>query len=482
MLLWFVDGLLFGGISLNLGGNPHGVHGASSLHRTLSQHLEMLDLHCILERIGVSSIPEPFHWTDAFSLSRFTSFLYDGGNKDQHLLGQHTVHMSPISTAQLNPEGHPFCLSPPGYSVFIPVLVNGTAPSSIRYSFAPLTYIEGQSGTGRMEHIEINSKELKAMAQARLDGLQVTRTTNTAQGEFDEDDDEDDEALSSRSALQTTESLSHVRIAKPGSIRLERVLDSSGVAAKLVHPSEVTIVPCPTAQYTDDSLPGPEGAIRCAGDNYLDLGIDIRGVPPLSLKWSKDVNGRRETFLVDSIEDSNTARPTGDSHDIIRSQPRIPQRFKVPLSLTIDSLGQVTFILESIIDGLGNVVPLDQGKASETLRNHGVVPDSKTARSLNILARPSISFRNCGPGNPAALLIDSETFLTLALNSGDALDAPWDVEVAYDPSGNSHTSANLQTHTLQSKYDARELKFGASAPGEYTITSIKGKVGIQYRL
>jgi len=385
--------------------------------------------------------------------------------------------MSPISTAELNPESHPFCLSPPGYAVFIPVLVNGTAPSSIRYSFAPLTYIEGQSGTGRVEHIEINSKELKAMAQARLDGLlQVTRTTNTAQGEFDEYDDEDDEAIPVRSRLPTTESLSHVRIAKPGSIRLERVLDSSGVAVKLVHPSEVTIVPCPTAQYTDASLPGPEGAIRCAGDNYLDLDIDIRGVPPLSLRWSKDVNGRRETFFVDSIEDSNTARPTGDSHDIIRSQPRIPQRFKVPLSLAIDTLGQATFILESIIDGLGNVVPLDQGKTSEALRNHGVVPDSKTARSLSILARPSISFRNCGAGNPAALLIDSETLLTLAINDGDALDAPWDVQVAYDPSGNSHTLANLQNRTLQSKSDTKELKFGVGAPGDYTITSIKGKV------
>lgn len=424
----------------------------------------------------MSSTPDPFYWTDAFSPSKLASWLYDGANRDQHLLGQHTVRMSPMSTAQLNPEGYSFCLSPPGYSAFIPVLVNGTVPASIRYSFAPLAYIEGQSGTGRVEHIEINSKELKAIAQARLDGLQVFRTPNTAQNEIDEYDGDDDEALSSKSRLQTTESLAHIRIAKPGIIRLERVLDSSGLAVRLVHPSEVTIVPCPTAQYTDDSMHGPEGATRCAGDNYLDLDIDIRGVPPLSLKWMKDVNGRRETFLVDNIEDSNTARTSGDSSDIVRSHSRIPQKFKVPLSLAIDSLGQVTFILESIIDGLGNIVPLDQGKATEALHNHHVVPDSKTVRSLNILARPGISFRRCGPGNPASLLIGAEAALALALHDGDSLDAPWNIQIAYDSSGNSHTSANLHNHTLQSKSDTEGMKFGVTAPGDYTITNIKGKV------
>ncbi|KAL4070659.1 hypothetical protein J3A83DRAFT_4372847 [Scleroderma citrinum] len=458
LLLWFLDGLLFGGISLNLG-NPHSPHGYSNIH----------------QRIDVTSTPGPFHWADLFSPSRLASLFYDGSNKNQHLLGQHTVHMSPISTAHLNPEGHPFCLSPPGYTTFVPILVNGTTPASVRYSFTPLTYIEGQSGTGRVEHIEINSKDLKAMAQARLDGLQVVRTTNAAQEEYDEYDDEDDETLASRSRLQTTEFLSHIRIVKPGTIRLERVLDSTGTAVKLLHPSEVTVVPCPTAQYTDDFLPGPEGAIHCMGDSYLDLSIDIRGVPPLSLRWSKDVNGRRETFLVDSIEDSNAARPTGDSQNIVRLQPLTLQKFKVPLSLAIDSLGQVTFILESIIDGLGNIALLDQGKTTEALRSHGLVPDSKTARFLRVLARPSISFRNCGAGNPASLLIGSETSLILALKDGDSLDAPWSVQVVYDPTGNSHTSTNLQNLTLQSNSDTKELELGVTTPGDYTITSIKGK-------
>ncbi|KAI6120638.1 hypothetical protein EDD16DRAFT_1692102 [Pisolithus croceorrhizus] len=383
LILWFADGLLFGGISLNFGQRSPDLHTRSNLQR------------------------------------------------------QHTVHMSPISTAQLNPDGHPFCLSPPGHTAFVPILVNGTAPSSVRYSFTPLTYIDGQPGTGRIEHIEMNTKELKAIEQARLEGLQVVRFTNSDEDEFDEYDDGDDDSLSSESHLRKTEFLAHVRVSKPGTVRLDRVLDNSGIPVKLMHPPEVTVVPCPTAQYTEEPLRGTESDIRCAGDNHLDLTIDIRGVPPLSLKWSKDVNGKKETFLVDNIEDSSTAYPsTGDLREAVR-RIRIPQKFKVPLSLSVDSLGRVTFVLESVIDGMGNVVSLDQGKSSESPRT-GVAVDSRTVRSLN-----------CGPGNP--------TSLVLGIDDGDHFDAPWTNTVGV----RQHYS------TLQAEANTREL--------EYIISSIKGK-------
>ncbi|KAI6135562.1 hypothetical protein EV401DRAFT_2052400 [Pisolithus croceorrhizus] len=457
LLLWFADGLLFGGISLNFGQRSPDLHTRSNLQ----------------QRIDLTSTPEPFYWTDILSPSRLTSYFSDRRDKNQHLLGQHTVHMSPISTAQLNPDGHPFCLSPPGHTAFVPILVNGTAPSSVRYSFTPLTYIDGQPGTGRIEHIEMNTKELKAIEQARLEGLQVVRFTNSDEDEFDEYDDGDDDSLSSASHLRKTESLAHIRVTKPGTVRLDRVLDSSGIAVKLMHPPEVTVVPCPTAQYTEEPLRSTESDIRCAGDNHLDLTIDIRGVPPLSLKWSKDANGKKETFIVDNIEDSSIAYPSaGDLREAVR-RIRIPQKFKVPLSLSVDSLGRVTFVLESVIDGMGNVVSLDQGKSSESPRT-GVAVDSRTMRSLNVLSRPRVSFRQCGPGNPASLLIGSESSLVLGVDDGDRLDAPWTVHITYDSSENT---AGVKQHysTLQAEANTRELGFGVRAPGEYIISNIKGK-------
>ncbi|KAI6047907.1 hypothetical protein EDC04DRAFT_2864066 [Pisolithus marmoratus] len=450
LLLWFADGLLFGGISLNFGQRSP-------------------DLHT--QRIDLTSTPEPFYWTDILSPSRLVSFFSDRRDKNQHLLGQHTVHMSPISTAQLNPDGYPFCLSPPGHTAFIPILVNGTAPSSVRYSFTPLTYIEGQTGTGRIEHIEMNAKELKAIAQARLEGLQVIRFTN-AEDEYDEYDDGDDGPLSSESHLRKTESLAHIRVTKPGTVRLDRVLDSSGMAVRLLHPLEVTAVPCPTAQYTEDSLQSTESDIRCAGDNHLDLTIDIRGVPPLSLKWSKDVNGKKETFLVDNIDDGSTTHPSTRDLREVASRTRTPQKFIVPLSLSVDSLGRVTFVLESVVDGLGNVISLDQGTSSES--RAGVAGDSRTVRSLNVLSRPLVSFRQCGPGYPTSLLIGSESSLVLGIDNGDSLDAPWTVHIMYDSFENT-ADVKQQYLALEAEANTRELSFGVRAPGEYTIANIKGK-------
>lgn len=383
--------------------------------------------------------------------------------------------MSPISTAHLNPDAFTFCLSPPSQSVLIPILVNNTTPANVRYSFTPLTYIEGQSGTGRIEHIELGGKDLKAIEQARLEGLQSIRVQSA---DDDYEEDEDEATSTSDSQLQKTQSLTHIRVTKPGTIRLERILDSSGAAARLAHPLEVTVVPCPTASYTDDSITQPASAVRCQGDTSgVDLTIDIRGVPPLSLRWSKYVDGKKENFLVEGIEDSDpTSRSHADSRNVVRTPSKVPQMLKVPLSLSVESPGRVTFVLESVIDGMGNIIPLDQGVTSESLHREGAL-NSKTARSLNILRRPSVSFRNCGPGNPLSLLIGSEAPLSLQVTDLDPLDAPWDVDVKFDPSEDGKSgskSVKPWKDTLQTQQSS--LSLSASAAGEYTILGIKGKV------
>lgn len=382
--------------------------------------------------------------------------------------------MSPISTAHLNPDAFTFCLSPPAHSVLVPILVNNTTPANIRYSFTPLTYVEGQSGTGRIEHIELSGKDFKAIEQARLEGLQSVRV-HSADDEYDDDDDDETQSTSD-AQLQKTQSLTHLRVTKPGTIRLERILDSSGVAARLAHPLEVTVVPCPTAYYTDDSVAQPADAVRCQGDaSGVDLTIDIRGVPPLSLRWSKYVDGKKESFLVEGIEDSDPASHShADSRNVVRT--KIPQMLKVPLSLPAEPLGRVTIVLESVIDGMGNIVPLDEGITGETLHREAPL-NPKTVRSLNILRRPSVSFRNCGPGNPVSLLIGSDAPLFLQVTDSDPLDAPWTVAVKFDPSedgkgGSKSVKPWKDTlHTHQSS-----LSLSASAAGEYTILGIRGKV------
>ncbi|KAG2155546.1 hypothetical protein DEU56DRAFT_767978 [Suillus clintonianus] len=432
--IWFLDGMLFGGISLNLG-----LRGSSEISSAPSG---------IPNRPDLPSTPEPFRLSDLFAPLTFGLFSFDTNSKDAHLLGQHTVRMSPISTAHFNPHSQTFCLPPVSSAhVLVPILVNNTTPTNVRYSFTPL-------GSGRVEYLELGTKELKAIEQARVEGLQVVRSKDA--GGYDEYDDEDDEETDATARLQNTQSLVHLRFSKPGTIKLDRVLDSSNVAARLVHPVELTVVPCPTAQYADDAVQD----VRCAGDTSgVDLTIDLRGVPPLSLQWSKDVNGRKEYFLVEGIEDS------GHSHTAQEvPRARIPQKLKIPLSLSLDALGKHTYNLESVIDGMGNIVQLNDG-------HH----DTKTTRSLSVLRRPSVSFKACGPGNPTLLLIGSEAPVALTVSSSDSLDGPWDIDVRFEPTNGDGKRMKPWDKTLQTQKDKNDVVLKAGVPGEYVINGIRGK-------
>ncbi|KAG9314090.1 hypothetical protein JVU11DRAFT_4871 [Chiua virens] len=133
------------------------------------------------------------------------------------------------------------------------------------------------------------------------------------------------------------------------------------------------------------------------------------------------------------------------------------------------------FILESVIDGMGNIIPLDQGVTSDVLQRELAV-NSKTVRSLNILRRPKVSFRNCGPGNPTSLLIGSDAPLSLQVTDSDPLDAPWSIDVKFDPveGGKSGTKS---VKPWKDSFQAQQsfLSLSASAAGEYTILGIHGK-------
>jgi nucleoporin POM152 len=402
--------------------------------------------------------------------------------------------MSPISTAQLNHDGQSFCLAPPVNAVLVPVLLNNTNPSGLRYSLTPLGYTE-DGGHGKVEYFDLTAKDLKVIEQTRAEGLQLTRPSFPAKrdldeyDEYDDDDDEGAETSNPHSSLQKTQSLVHIRLTKPGTVRLERVRDASNVDARLGYPSEVTIVPCPHVEFVHDG--SREVDVRCAGQDLdLQMMIDIHGLPPLSLRWFRAVNGKREHFLVEGIEGGHDHdhrlkhRPDGDlESELVEENGRavvrrkgVLQELRVPLSVSLDTVGTYLYVLEEVMDALGNIVRVGSDNDDNTSHN------TKSTRSLTVLRRPTMSFKYCGPGNPMSLLVGSEAPLTISANEADEFDAPWEVTLKYQPSigsddgnkGNKRFKPWKKTLTTQN--NRRELTVGANAPGEYTIVGVKGKV------
>jgi len=430
-----------------------------------------------------------------FTISSLFSFLTFGllrnggyGSKDAHLAGQHTVRMSPISTAQLNPYSQRFCLDASSNSVLVPILLNNSNPTSLRYSITPLGYTE--SSGSRIESVTLSTRDLKAIENAHLERSRVTKT---AKQEFYDDniDDYDDEyenddsrdAPSSLPRLQKTQSIVHIRLSKPGTIHLKGISDTTGVDARISYPSEITIAPCPRAQFVDGDTLTRGDNIKCAAPGLNTLGEDkdvhltlsIFGVPPLSLKWFKEINGRREYFIVEGIETEYTSPPETST-----SLYNSPQEVRVPLTVSAEAFGIHTYVLESVTDALGNVEHLSSSWSPAKYGDQSPESNAKISRSLRVLHRPTMAFKGCGPQKPAALRISSNVSLVISAQEADDLDSPWEVKVRYQPPTDEYgKSVNKRLRpwqqTIQTQSGMRDLTVEADSPGDYTIIDIKGK-------
>ena len=415
------------------------------------------------------------------------------GGRDSHLLGQHTVRMSPISTAQLNPYSETFCLPNQGSHVLIPLLLNNTNPVSVKYTLTPLAYSEPSKSSGKIEYLELSARDLRAIEQSRVDQLQLVRAAAKKESdeyEYDDDDDEEDVSHASGHSLQKSQHLTYIRLSKPGTLRLDRVIDSSSVDARLVYPGEITVVPCPRAEYAQESITfrkdvrcATPGIVSGAGEE-VQLAIDIYGVPPLSLRWQREVGHKREAFMVEGIEGPEHEHQSTDDRRVPGSLgQRAPTQVRVPLTVLLDALGTHTYTLESVTDALGNVAQAGQHVEGSTALARKMDPfqyrQLVTTRSVTVLRRPSVSFKHCGPGHPASLLIGAEAPLTISAVNADTEDAPWDVTVQYEPPHSDDGAKASKrykgwTKTLTTQAERRELTLRASAPGDYTIMGVKG--------
>ncbi|THH04345.1 hypothetical protein EW146_g10202 [Bondarzewia mesenterica] len=379
LLLWNLDGFLFGGIRLRLFGGSGNAQA---------------------QKIATTS---------AFSIARVLSIatfgIFSGksyAGKDAHLLGQHTVRTSLISTAFLNPFGQTFCLPTPSNGVSIPLLLNNTSPQTVEYFLTPLGYVEGKDAPP--QKVVVHSRELRAIENARAEELRRVKGASrldTDDYDYDEgDEDEEERDPHSTMRLQKTQCLfingdaitrgDNVRCAAPG---------VGGIGGE---------------------------------DRDFQLSLNVYGVPPVSFKWFKDINGKREYFTVEGIQGKHVDRPDGSRPSIAAAQD-----VYIPLTVSAEALGMHTYALESVM------VP---------------TPPEHYMSCVGRLSRSRV-----------AVLETLPPFV------------PWDVTIEYQPSpglDENGKSANKRFRPwkkiLTTQEVKRDLAVKTNTPGEYTIVDVKG--------
>ena len=408
---------------------------------------------------------------ELLTISTFDS--YTTHFEDSHLLGKHDIRISPVITAQLNPDSATYCLAPTRSPVFIPVLLNDANIVRLSYSFTPL--IAGDKGYTHPENVHLTARNLKTVERMRLkEARRLSDPVNAGVLE----------SLSSNGKR----SLVYIQLSTPGTLRLEHVLYSQNTEARIVYPFEVTVVPCPRAEFVDYGSARDD--VRCSGgDADVQLLVDVYGIPPLNLRWSKIVNGRRDHMLVDGIERGGVfersakydrAPAIGDDRAAgYLRHSLVPQDMRTALEVSLTTVGTHHYVLDEIADAVGNVVHMDMSLIST---DKDSVSKSKTMRSFIIMRRPTAAFKDCSTDAPAYMTVGAESSLVIAGNTSDGFNSGWEVTLKYQPLTDVYRNGRRAAwltpweRTFSNEGSRKTIHVPAAAPGDYTIVMVKGKV------
>lgn len=99
--------------------------------------------------------------------------------------------------------------------------------------------------------------------------------------------------------LESTQSVRHISVTRPGVVRLEAMRASNGDVR--VAGRDVVVVSCPTVKFEDVDGSGAPKKQECAGV-MKEMKIVAEGVAPLRLKWHQEINGKRDFRTAEGLE------------------------------------------------------------------------------------------------------------------------------------------------------------------------------------
>lgn len=362
-------------------------------------------------------------------------------HNDTHIMGRYTVHILPEGVAKLNPHGHCYCLGPSSPVVTVPIKINGTQPVNIQ-----LTRMDPEDAAATVDTISLSHKEIKKlMAKAPREDAPGLRFLPFA-------------------------------VKQPGLYRLTKVRDVTELDVR-VHASHALVVSCPKA-----SVKARPGARKDACTNDMsDLSIQLEGLAPLSVTYSRVIRGKPTTLSVSRIHPENYESPllSGFNIDTYLAENNKyedlatwakRETLSVPLNDSMTSTGDWLYEIDQVTDGCGNLVDYKAGQedGDSWLPGH-----SGLEHKLLVHDRPVVRFDGCDPQNTLALPRGRRAALPLRLDN-QGVDVPYRLQVDFTPSAQLGSSTE---HAL--KPQSKELVMKSASdyqwikePGLYSIRKV----------
>lgn len=267
-------------------------------------------------------------WSNTFSLpvgiSEHRVRINDLISPSSHLLGQHTIHILPYSTATFASNAPSCqCIGVGSPEVRIPIFFNNTEPTVLQYSVTSL-----EDPTARTLH-NVSIPKTSLISTGRVGGNGNEGHGNSAASSSSPDgsdalswhDEVEAEVIGSQGAgalvkpsgrngkaagakpaagrlpnayRTNQQKIFYLPVHQVGRIKLERVLDKSRLDARISR-SETLIVECPSTTFI--SQPAEHGASsaapnhKCSGEE-AQLDIQVSGLAPLEVSYRRKWQGQ----------------------------------------------------------------------------------------------------------------------------------------------------------------------------------------------
>ncbi len=339
------------------------------------------------------------------------------------------------SSATMNPKGLPFCLDSQHSSVQIPLFFNQTIPKHVE-----LLRIDFDTNTN--ETIVLSSKEVNR-ARKEEDGLLAINYIAK----------------------------------KTGIYRLYKVIDRTKLEVQR-RMSDTLVVSCPKASVKSGA------SDKCLGD-LSDLTMEIEGIPPLKIVYTRTANLDQSVHHFQSIQPENFISPligaTGPGTLVPAGTQDVSwarsQRISVPLNESMTRSGHWVYSIDEIHDATGNIATFTvSGEDGE----HIYPKRAYLEQALNVHERPIARLAGCDSRNPIMVANGktAELPVSYSLPGRAPDDTSHTLTWKFSPldtltkSGDHGEEVTIEQYSAKSAHNNPRIR----EAGLYTLTGVKSKV------
>lgn len=354
----------------------------------------------------------------------------------KHFKGSHTIKILPENTLQLNPFQDSFCLQPDSstYQLNVPIRLN----SSSEIDFLQVKYTDFDTNTP--VYMNYTKKDIKRFDSRNVNSLYERDTISGPNIHY-----------------------LNLPIKSTGLYEITQAADSKKVGLR-TYRSPLIVPYCPTAEIKNfDKL----SADKCLGESY-NVKFSIEGVPPLKLKYKKLINHDVQEFNDQSLQPeffqspllSYTSTKMISREHLSDLSWAKTQVVDVELENPVNHVGDYTFRIDEIVDGLGNVV-----NYAEYLKdNDDLFKKYGLSQSFFSHDLPKVHLDERVNEKTA-----TKRSLFLAIDHSDEESGPFEAEIKFVSEDES------KTETIKHVFKDSNDEFKVEAPGTYTLVSVKSK-------